>query len=217
MGLLAGPAFAHVTIKPGEAEQGGYSTQVFQVPNETTDANTTQVEVTMPADQPIASVSVEPVPGWEINVEKGKPAKPINAHGEEISEVVTKITWSGGSIPPGYFQTFPVSMGPLPETDSLTFKAVQTYSDGEVVRWIEESTPGGEEPERPAPVLRLTKSSGDAHDTTTTTAVAATPTSVATSSDVDRAKTIGIIAAVLGALGLIVAIVALVKNSRQTS
>ena len=35
----------------------------------------------------------------------------------------------------------------------MVFKALQTYSDGNVVRWIEEPVDGGEEPEHPAPVL----------------------------------------------------------------
>ena len=35
------------------------------------------------------------------------------------------------------------------------FKALQTYSDGDVVRWIDEPTAGAE-PEHPTPVLTLT-------------------------------------------------------------
>lgn len=214
VGLMAAPAFAHVTIKPGTAEQGGFTTQAIQVPNERDDASTVKVEVTFPTDHPLAFVSVEAVPGWQITVERAKLATPITSDDGEVTEAVSKITWSGGSIAPGYFQTFPVSMGPLPEVSSLTFKAVQTYSNGEVVSWIEEATPGGEEPELPAPVLTLTKGSDEAASTTPTTT--ALPKDVATSSDVDSAKTIGIVGVVLGALGLIVAIVALVKKPRTT-
>jgi periplasmic copper chaperone A len=58
-------------------------------------------------------------------------------------------------IKPGQFQEFPVSAGPLPATDKLVFKALQTYSDGNVVRWIEEPGADGKEPEHPAPVLKL--------------------------------------------------------------
>jgi hypothetical protein len=35
------------------------------------------------------------------------------------------------------------------------FKAVQTYSDGTVVSWIEPVVKGTPAPEHPAPVLRL--------------------------------------------------------------
>ena len=49
-----------------------------------------------------------------------------------------------------------VSAGPLPtKVKTVEFKAVQTYSDGEVVRWIESTPKGGPEPEHPAPTLTL--------------------------------------------------------------
>jgi hypothetical protein len=37
----------------------------------------------------------------------------------------------------------------------MVFKTLQHYSDGEVVRWIQEPQPNAAEPERPAPVLKL--------------------------------------------------------------
>jgi len=125
---------------------------------------------------------------------------------------VSKITWSGGSISPGTFQRFPVSLGPLPETASLEFKSVQTYDDGEAVRWIETATPGGAEPERPAPTLVLVKATDEAETTTATL-----PTDVATSDDVDSAKTLGIIGVVLGALGVIVAVVAIARRPKSAA
>jgi uncharacterized protein YcnI len=208
---VATPAFAHVTVQPSEAEQGGFATVAFQVPNERDDASTVKLEVTFPEDHPIPFVSTQPVAGWTVQVDKAKLAQPIEGEGESITEAVSKITWSGGSIEPGTFQRFPVSMGPLPKTASLVFKSVQTYSDGEAVRWIETATPGGEEPEHPAPTLTLVAAKSS--DTTATT-TPATPSDLATSSDVDSAKTVGIIGIVLGALGLIVAIVALVRKPK---
>jgi uncharacterized protein YcnI len=211
--LIAVPASAHVTIQPPTATQGGFATEAFQVPNERSDANTVKVEVEFPADHPIAFVSVEPVPGWTIDVEKATLAKPIKSDDGDVTEAVSKITWSGGQILPGNFQRFPVSMGPLPDAASLQFKAAQTYSNGEVVRWIEPRT-GGAEPEHPAPTLTLTKAS--ATDTSKTVSASKTtvvvPKNVATSDDVDSAKTIGIIGVVVGGLGLILAIVALARK-----
>lgn len=211
---VATPAFAHVTVQPGEAEQGGFATVAFQVPNERDDASTVKLEVTFPEDHPIPFVSTQPVEGWTVQVDKAKLARPIEGEGESITEAVSKITWSGGSIEPGTFQRFPVSMGPLPETASLEFKSVQTYSDGQQVRWIETADPGGDEPEHPAPTLTLVKATSTDTTASTTPAV---PSDVATSSDVDSAKTVGIIGIVLGALGLIVAIVALVRRPKASS
>lgn len=208
--LAAVPASAHVTIQPPNATQGGFATEVFQVPNERDDASTTMLEVTFPTDHPIAFVSVEPVPGWTIKVDKATLAKPIKSDGDEITEAVSKITWSGGSIAPGTFQRFPVSMGPLPETDSLEFKAAQTYSSGEVVRWIEPRT-GDAEPEHPAPTLTLAPAAQE-NTTSATTVPATTATDVATTDDIDTAKTIGIIGIVVGVLGVGLATAALLRK-----
>ncbi|HWM37550.1 MAG TPA: YcnI family protein [Streptomyces sp.] len=163
--LCAGPAFAHVSVDPEEAEQGGYSVVNFKVPNERDDAATTKVEVNLPTDHPLASVMPQPVPGWDVKVTKSKLDKPIEMHGEKITEAVTKITWTGGKIDTGEFQQFPVSMGQLPEdADQLVFKALQTYDNKEVVRWIEEPKEGQPEPESPAPVLKLTPAAASHSD-----------------------------------------------------
>lgn len=155
--LCAGPALAHVSVDPEEAEQGGYSVVNFKVPNERDDAATTKVEVNIPTDHPLASVMPQPVPGWDVKVTKSKLDKPIEMHGEKVTEAVTKLTWTGGEIGKGEFQQFPVSMGQLPEdADQIVFKALQTYEDDEVVRWIEKPEEGQAEPENPAPVLKLT-------------------------------------------------------------
>jgi uncharacterized protein YcnI len=171
--LVPAAASAHVTVNPSEAPKGGFSKLSFRVPNEKDDASTTQVEVNFPEDAPIAFVSVRPVPGWEASVETTPLETPVEAEGTEITEAVSKITWSGGEIAPGQFQEFDVSAGPLPEdADSLMFPSLQTYSDGDVVRWIEETPEGGEEPEFPAPVLTLVEGSGDEHGAETATTVA---------------------------------------------
>ncbi|MCD9143696.1 YcnI family copper-binding membrane protein [Streptomyces albireticuli] len=154
--LLAGPAFAHVSVQPGTAEKGGYSTIAFKVPNEKNDASTVKLEVTLDQKHPLSSVTVQPVPGWDVKVEKTKLDKPLQTHGKTIDEAVSKITWTGGKIEPGQFQQFPLSVGQLPtDVDELVFKALQTYSDDDVVRWIDPSKPGGEEAEHPAPTLKL--------------------------------------------------------------
>jgi hypothetical protein len=136
---------------------------------------------------------------------------------------VSTIIWSGGQIKPGEFQQFPVSAGPMPDdADSLTFKALQTYSDGDVVRWVEETTPGGPEPEHPAPKLTLTAASGSAAPATTTAdtstgklTVGQLPGNVAMTSDVDSARTVGIVGIVIGAVGIGAAAIAIARTRRS--
>ncbi|MFE5632329.1 YcnI family protein [Streptomyces sp. NPDC056543] len=165
--LLSGTAFAHVGVQPqGEAAKGGYATVNVKVPNERDNASTIKVEVNFPADHPLASVMPQPVPGWKSEVTKSKLAKPLELHGKSINEAVTKVTWTaegGAKIGPGQFQQFPLSLGQLPEdTDQLVIKAIQTYDNNEVVRWIEEPKDGAEL-QNPAPVLKLSAASDDHH------------------------------------------------------
>ncbi|MFP8942876.1 YcnI family protein [Streptomyces fenghuangensis] len=232
----AGPAAAHISVNPGEAEQGGYTTIDVKVPNERDNASTVKVEVTFPADHPLASVMPQPVPGWEVKVTKTEPAEPVEAHGRKLTEVPSKITWTetGGGIEPGTFQQFPVSVGKLPEdADRLVLKAVQTYSNDEVVRWIEEPPAegeGGEEPEHPAPVLNLVPPAEgghggdtDAGDETTaeTTAETATETAAqgeaggASDSSDTTARVLAVTGIAVGAAG--VAFGVLAGRRRTTS
>lgn len=154
----AGTASAHVAVTPGQATQGGYARVAFRVPDESPTASTTKVDLYLPQDHPVASVSTMPVPGWTVNLTKQKLTTPVQTDDGQVTEAVTQITWTAtgdAAIGPGEFQEFPVSLGPLPKTDKLVFKVLQTYSDGTVARWIDASTPGGAEPEHPAPVLTL--------------------------------------------------------------
>ncbi len=166
---VSSPALAHVSVQPeGEAAKGGYAVVGFKVPNERDNASTTKLEVSFPTDHPLASVMPQPVEGWDVKVTKSKLDKPLEMHGKKINEAVSKVTWTakGDGIEPGFYQKFPVSVGTLPEdADELVFKALQTYSNKEVVRWIEVPQEGQEEPEHPAPVLALSEASGDHHGT----------------------------------------------------
>jgi uncharacterized protein YcnI len=207
--LAASPASAHVTVNPSNATQGGYTKLTFRVPNEKDNATTTTVEVNLPQDTPIASVSVKPVPGWTAAATKSKLDKPIKSDDGEITEAVTKIVWTANSpdtaIQVGQFQEFDVSVGPLPEVDKIVFKALQTYSDGDVVRWIEEPAADGKEPDHPAPTVKLAKAASDpAANTATTDQPAATGTDASARSRADIGLGLGIAALVIALAGLVV-------------
>jgi uncharacterized protein YcnI len=221
---VAVPASAHVSANPESAEQGSFTKVSFRVPNEEDKAVTTKVEIDLPLDHPIAAVSVRPIPGWSISVVRSKLPKPIKSDDGEVTQAVSKITWSKGSIKPGEFQEFDVSMGPLPtNTDTLAFKAIQTYSGGKVVRWDQPTPPGGEEPENPAPTLRLTKAggSGEHGDTSgangTKGGTAAQPAAqrvAGTSGDADdgTARLLAGLGLAAGVIGILVAAVALLRR-----
>lgn len=155
--LFPSTASAHVTVSPGTAEPGGFARVVFRVPNERADASTTRLEVSFPTDHRFSSVSVQPVPGWTATTRTEKSDAPAGSGEHGSGDVVTGIVWEGGTVQPGQFQEFGVSMGRLPKTNTkLVFKALQTYSSGEVVRWIDVQQDGGPRPEHPAPTLSVT-------------------------------------------------------------
>ncbi|MFF4958035.1 YcnI family copper-binding membrane protein [Streptomyces sp. NPDC001222] len=205
--FLSVPAFAHVTVQPeGAAAKGDYAVVDFKVPNERDNASTTKLEVAFPADHPLASVMPQPLDGWKVQVTKSKLDKPLTLHGRQIDETVTKVTWTatGKGIEPGYFQKFPLSVGQLPEdTDQLVFKALQTYSNNEVVRWIEPQKEGQEEPENPAPVLQLSAASSGHHGATAQDASAKDTASAPSAGTSDTtARVLGVVGIVVGAAGV---------------
>ncbi|MGW2249568.1 YcnI family copper-binding membrane protein [Kitasatospora sp. NPDC001660] len=232
--VLAGPAFAHVTVNPGSAPQGGYTAVDFRVPNESDSASTVKLEVSLPLDHPLASVRTLPLPGWTATVEKSKLDKPIKVHGSDVNEAISKITWTADAntkIAPGQFQEFRVSLGPLPsDADSMVFKALQTYDNGDVVRWIDESQAGQAEPAHPAPVLKLTKAAGDdGHGVSATASPAADghghgdSADQAQASGSDRkssdstARVLGVVGIVVGVIGTAVGVLGLRRKNGTAS
>jgi uncharacterized protein YcnI len=160
LAVTAIPASAHVTIDTfGPVEQGSFAKLGFSVPNERDDAGTVMLRVQMPQDHPIAFVSVQPKPGWEVETTTRTLDTPVEGEGETITEAVDTITWTATGdtqINPGEFDWFWVSAGPLPtDVDSLSFPAIQTYSSGEEVAWIDPIAADGTEPEHPAPTVEL--------------------------------------------------------------
>jgi periplasmic copper chaperone A len=136
-------AEAHVTAAPAELRAGSYDEITFRCPDERANSATTKLVVQMPQDHRIASVKLRPVPGWHGTVTMRNGA-------------VDTITWEGGTIAPDEYQDFSILAGPMPAVATeLVFKAVQTYANGEIVRWIELRRAGEPEPAFPAPVVRI--------------------------------------------------------------
>ncbi|MDQ2630527.1 MAG: YcnI family protein [Actinomycetota bacterium] len=151
-------AGAHVTLQPSEAAAGDFTVLDVRVPNERDDSATRKVDVQFPPGFVFASY--QPVPGWSVQVRMERLAKPIASHGEKITEQVAQMTWTAddgnAAIQPGQFLDFPVSVQiPGEAGETLTFKALQTYDNGEVVRWI-----GAPDSEEPAPQVMVTEGEG---------------------------------------------------------
>ncbi|MGW2046025.1 YcnI family copper-binding membrane protein [Streptomyces sp. NPDC001858] len=207
----AGVASAHVTVHPESYAKGATDGVLdFRVPNEEDTASTTEVQVFLPTDHPVLGVLVRPQDGWTPKATTTKLKTPVKTDDGTITEAVTEITWTGGKIAAGQYEDFDVAFGQLPDdTGQLAFKALQTYSDGKTVRWIEEAAAGADEPENPAPVLKLTSTkstaASSAQQATASTATAADPAD-------STARRLGVAGLVVGVLGLAAAGFAVVRT-----
>jgi uncharacterized protein YcnI len=202
----AGAAAAHVGVSSTDAAAGGFGKLTFRVPNESDTASTVALRISVPEESAMASLRVQPVPGWTVSTTTSELRTPLESHGEQVTSYVSVVEFravAGGGIRPGEFQEFALSGGPFPEGDQLSFPTVQTYDDGSESAWIEPTVEGQAEPEHPAPVLALTAAAtaDAAHG-----AAASSPTTTAT--DTAAAST-GHTEAGPGALALLVSIVAL--------
>ena len=213
----AAPAAAHVTIEPSSVPQGGTATISFVVPNESSGARTDRVQIVFPPPpDAIASVSVEAMPGWHFALKTQKLTTPIQTDNGPIDDVVTSITWTANSIATAIgldeFARFTINADGIPDkTDQLVFRAVQSYSDGKTVRWVDPVTPGGPEAEHPTPILQLT---APVDATATTAPPAASGGSTVASTEDNSARALGVIAVALGAVALVVATGAFMRRRK---
>jgi periplasmic copper chaperone A len=153
--LIAAPiAAAHVTVNPSTAAAGSFARFDVRVPTER-DVDTTEVTLQLP--EGLFFVSFQPKPGWTRTVKMEQLAQPVEVFGDEITERVASVTWSGGRIAPGEFDEFGMSAR-MPEQagTELVFPALQTYAGGEVVRWI-----GPPDADEPAPRIEVTQAEGE--------------------------------------------------------
>jgi periplasmic copper chaperone A len=200
-----------VTLQPEEVPASGFTRQDMRVPTERDNASTTKVAVRFPPG--FTTVSTEPVPGWTAKVTRAKLAKPqVNDEGEKITDRVDTVRWTaagGQGLGPGQFQDFGLSLAvPDKAGSALTFKAVQTYSSGEVVRWI-----GPPDSEEPAPQVQLTAAEEEGGGAAP--AAAQEPAS-GEGGDDGGSDTLSIIALIVGAAGLAAGLAALLRGRGRT-
>jgi uncharacterized protein YcnI len=111
----------------------------------------------------------------------------VQQTGSGDSAVISKVTWSGGNTPTEEDSFFQF-LGEAASSKTYTFQVEQTYSDGSIVDWS-----GPESSANPAPTVEATSSLGGG-----------------------GGSTLAIVALVVGAIGVVLGIVALVsRGDRQ--
>lgn len=220
---LASPlaASAHVTVGPDQAAPGSYATLTFKVPTESATAGTVKLEVDLPTDTPLGSVSYQPIAGWSTQVVTEKLATPIKTDDGTVTEAPVKVIWtaaSGVQVAPGQFQQFVISAGAMPDTGNIVLPTHQYYSDGTVVNWDQKTPASGAEPEHPAPTVYINDAppaAGGSASSVLATSGAASPSAAAASPGVAAvAIGLGIGGLALGAIALVVAVFAATRRPR---
>ena len=143
-------------------------------------------------------MTVEAKAGWTVKVTTTKLAKPLVTDDGNIDDIVSVIDWKAitpaDGIAVGQFGEFTIDADGLPDNESqVVFKAIQTYSNGDIVRWIDPVTPGGPEADHPTPILELTKPNGAGGATVTTAPTSDTGTVASASTKDNSARVLGII------------------------
>ncbi|MCE5090140.1 DUF1775 domain-containing protein [Staphylococcus devriesei] len=138
-------ADAHVTLNPKAVEPESYERVDVRVPVEQKD-HTDKIELEVPKEAQV--VNIQPVEGYKYKLDKDKKGN------------ITKITWKAKDkgIGPDEFMDFPLVVASPKEEGKYTFKAIQSYDNGDKVKWT-----GKEDSEHPAPTLEVKK---DANATT---------------------------------------------------
>ncbi|MBK3624134.1 DUF1775 domain-containing protein [Streptomyces sp. MBT49] len=135
---LAAPAAAHAEVEADKPQALAENVTLrFVSEAESDSAGFTALRVVLPRGITPADVSLGAAPrGWKLTATEDG------------------YTVAGPALKAGVDAEHEIKVRQLPSAKEIAFKTVETYSDGEVSRWIEVPS-GGEEPEQPAPVLKL--------------------------------------------------------------
>ena len=207
-------AAAHVTIQPGEWEAGAFAAMAVRVPNERDDAETTSVTVQFPEN--VLTARFQAHPFCEREVEREELDQPV----EEITERIVSVTWTcDPPIATDGYDEFGMSFQ-VPEDaqpgDEILFPAVQVYSSGERVRWVDPD-PEADEPAPRIVVVAPEEEEAEAAPAPTTTEETEAAPAVSADDD-DSSSTVALIFGIAGlAAGLLALGVALFRKPKGTT
>ncbi|MFR0355812.1 DUF1775 domain-containing protein [Streptomyces sediminimaris] len=189
---LSVPASAHAEVEADTPQALATDvTLTFVSEAESASGGFTKVRVVLPEGIAPGDVTLDGAPeGWKLT-----------AAGDGY-------TLGGPALKPGVDAEHRIKVKQLPNAKELVFKTVETYSDGEVSRWIETPT-GGKEPEQPAPVLKLkaaapgatplspeagaTAPAGSAPDAPSATAASSAPVADTAGAEQDHGPSTGLV------------------------
>jgi uncharacterized protein YcnI len=144
-------------------------------------------------DASTTGVELTPPDGFSIDSFIPSPGwkRDVQKTGSGEDAVITKITWTGGDVPTDEDAAFSF-LGSTDSSKTYAFGVRQTYSDGSVVDWT-----GPESSDTPAPTIEAKSASSFGGG--------------------GGSSTLAIVALIVGAIGVVLGIVALVAGSGKRS
>jgi uncharacterized protein YcnI len=137
---LATPAWAHVEVEADKPQAGARDvTLTFTGEAESNSGGIRSERVVLPSGITPSDVRLKKAPkGWKLTP---------GSDGFTVAGPALKI---------GEDAVWAVTVAQLPtNSTTLSFKTLETYSDGQISRWIEIPQDGQPEPDNPAPTLKV--------------------------------------------------------------
>lgn len=137
MGVLAfsclgiAPAHAHAVFTNPQVIAGERSDAGLIITHGCDGSPTTSVTIAIP--EGVTRVLPRALAGWTVSVEKRPLATPVMLHGERVTEVTSKITWSGGRLNDALYEEFDFRYSaPNTPGQTLYFPAEQRCEVGSI-------------------------------------------------------------------------------------
>jgi len=155
MSLAALSALAHPSFETREASAGTSYKAVLKIPHGCDGTATLKVRAQIPDG--VIAVKPMPKPGWQIETVRGPYGRTYpHFHGQQLSEGVKEIVWSGGKLPDDYYDEFVFSgfLARDMKPGRIYFPVTQECEKGEW-RWVDVPAPGQDAHalKAPAPAL----------------------------------------------------------------
>lgn len=167
------PASAHTGVKVSPARAGASNAVVtVNAEAESDNAGVKSVQVFLPDGITAPDIILLKAPkGWKLS-----------------STAADSYTVGGPAVPVGTDAEHQVRVRQLPNAPQVSFKILQTYSDGRIDRWIEVPSAANPEPANPAPTVKLAAAAAPPSSAAPTTAPA-TPSAARSSAATDAPAT----------------------------
>ena len=155
---VAGAASAHITLEQAQAQTGKAYKAVLRVGHGCEGKSTIRVRVKIP--EGLLSAKPMPKPGWVTEKTTDHYEKSYDLYGKSVTEGVSEISWSGGSLGDNEYDEFvfrATVAKEIPSGTRIYVPVVQECTDGAVERWIEVPAAGKtpDDYETPAPYFDI--------------------------------------------------------------